>query len=177
MVFCALRDSDPISIRDQSEIDHNQQAVATRGRQPRLELRRRGRDLALREWAEEICAALEGICTLLDAGDADAPYARSLERQRRAIAEPELLPSARMLSEMKAANESFFQYAMRLSRQHRDHFKSTHLSDEKREGFETEASRSLAAQRDIEGADAMSFSEYLENYFKQSAYSDKALST
>jgi glutamate--cysteine ligase len=177
MVFCALRDSDPISIRDQSEIDHNQQAVATRGRQPGLELRRRGRDLALREWAEEICAALEGICTLLDAGDADAPYARSLERQRRAIAEPELLPSARMLSEMKAANESFFQYAMRLSRQHRDHFKSTHLSDEKREGFETEASRSLAAQRDIEGADAMSFSEYLENYFKQSAYSDKALST
>lgn len=177
LVFCALRDSDPISAQDQSDIDRNQQAVATRGRRPGLELRRRGREVGLRQWAEEICSALEGICNLLDADDAAAPYASSLERQRQAIADPELLPSARMLTEMEAANESFFQYAMRLSRQHRDYFASTRLSDDKRERFESETSRSLAAQRDIEAADEVSFPDYLEHYFKQSAFSDETLRT
>jgi glutamate--cysteine ligase len=175
LLFCAFRDSDPISARDQRDIDFNQQAVATRGRQPGLMLQRRGQEVALRTWAEEICAALQGICTLLDAGDPDAPYAHALELQRQAIADPERLPSARMLAEMKAADESFFQYAMRLSRQHRDYFQSTRLTDDKRERFETEASRSLAAQRDIEASDELTFPEYLENYFKQSAIDTKKL--
>lgn len=169
LLLCALCDSDRIGADEQREIDYNQQLVATRGRQPGLELQRRGRTVALREWAEEICAGLDGICDLLDAGDADAPYARALDDQRRAVADPSRLPSARMLSEMKAADESFFQYAMRLSREHRDYFRRTRLSDEKRERFETEASRSLAAQRDIEATDTVSFPEYLESYFKQSA--------
>jgi glutamate--cysteine ligase len=176
LVFCATRDSDPISAQDQTDIDYNQQTVAVRGREPGLTLRRRGRDVALREWAEEICAALEGICTLLDADDTDAPYSRALEAQRRAIADPERLPSARILAEMDAANESFFEFAMRISRQHEDYFQNAALCDEKRARFEAEASRSLEVQRDIEASDKMSFSDYLENYFKQSAVDTKKLS-
>lgn len=168
LIFCALRDSDPISAQDQRDIDYNQQAVATRGRQPGLELKRRGRDVTLQEWAENISAALVGVCALLDAGVEDAPYTRALARQREGIVDPERLPSARMLTEMDAANESYFQYAMRLSREHRDFFASGRLSDDKREDFEAEASRSLAAQRDIEASDKVSFPEYLENYFSQS---------
>ncbi len=169
LVFCALRDSDRISADDQREIDYNQQAVAIRGRQPGLTLKRRGREVVLTTWAEEICAAMQGICMLLDAGDSDAPYSRALEVQREAIASPDRLPSALMLAEMKAADESHFQFAMRLSRQHRDYFRGTRLSDERRERFEAEASRSLAAQRDIEASDNTSFEEYLANYFRQSA--------
>ena len=176
LVFCVMRDSDPISAVDQADIDYNQQAVATRGRQPGLTLRRRGQEVALREWADEICAAMQGICSLLDADDPDTPYSLALEQQREAIADPERLPSARILAEMKAADESFFQYAMRLSRQHRDYFVDARLSDAQRERFQTEASRSLAAQRDVEASDTMSFTEYLENYFRQSAVDRKKIS-
>ncbi len=47
LVFCVLRESDPISEQDRLDIAHNQEAVAIRGRQPGLALRRRGRDVGL----------------------------------------------------------------------------------------------------------------------------------
>ena len=50
------------------------------------------------------------------------------------------------------------------------------LAEDKRRQFETEASRSLEAQREIEASDNVSFSEYLDNYFKQSAADNKKLS-
>jgi glutamate--cysteine ligase len=81
-----------------------------------------------------------------------------------------------MLAEMAASNESYFQYAMRLSREHRDYFLGTRLDDAQRLQFEAEASRSLAEQRDIEAADKLSFAEYLENYFSQTAMNTKKLS-
>ncbi|GMQ77235.1 MAG: glutamate--cysteine ligase [Gammaproteobacteria bacterium] len=176
LVFCVLRQSDPISDQDRLDIEHNQQAVATRGRQPGLTLRRHGRDVELRQWAQEICTAMQGICTLLDAGDAHGAYSQALERQREGIADPECLPSARMLAEMAASDESFFQYSMRLSREHRDFFVDAPLTDAQRERFEAEASRSLAEQRDIEASDNSSFAEYLESYFRQTAIDSKKLS-
>ena len=51
--FCLLGDSDPISDQDRLEIAHNQQAVAIRGREPGLVLRRRGRDEAVRSLTEQ----------------------------------------------------------------------------------------------------------------------------
>jgi glutamate--cysteine ligase len=176
LIFCVLRESGPISDQDRLDIEHNQQAVATRGRQPGLALRRRGRDVGLREWAQEICTTMQGICTLLDAGDSDGPYSQALERQREGIADPERLPSARMLAEMAASDESFFQYAMRLSREHRELFANAGLADARREQFEAEVSRSHAEQRDIEASDKLSFAEYLENYFRQTAVDPKKLS-
>jgi glutamate--cysteine ligase len=176
LIFCLLRDSDPISDQDRLDIEHNQQAVAARGREPGLVLRRRGRDVALQEWAEEICAVLDHICSLLDGGAPDGPYCRALEIQREGIADPERLPSARMLAEMAASDESYFQYAMRLSREHQDFFTRAQLDDTRRRQFEDEAERSLTEQRDIEAADTLTFPEYLEKYFRQSALDPKRLS-
>ena len=176
LVFCLLRESDLISDQDRLDIDHNQQAVATRGRQPGLMLRRRGREVRLREWADEICAVLADLATLLDGGGPDGPYRAAVELQRAAIADPERLPSARMLAEMAASDESYFQYAMRLSREHQAYFEGTALDDAKRAAFEAEAARSLAEQAAIEAADTLSFPEYLEKYFSQSATDPRRLS-
>ncbi len=176
LVFCVLRESDPISDQDRHDIEHNQQAVAVRGRQPELDLKRRGRDIGLRQWGDEICAGMQGVCALLDGGDDQGLYCQALENQRRGIGDPSRLPSARMLANMEAANESFFQYAMRVSREHRDYFASTPLSDDRRAQFEAEAERSLTEQRQIEASDSVSFADYLATYFDQTAIGPKKLS-
>ena len=176
LVFCLLRESDAISGRDRVAIERNQQAVAVRGRQPDLVLERRGRDVGLRQWAEEICTGMQGICTLLDGGDAHGPYCQALEYQRQGIADPKRLPSARILADMAAADESFFQYAMRVSREHRDFFARERLAGDKAAQFEAESSRSLAEQRQIEATDTLSFGDYLEKYFKQTAIGPEKLS-
>jgi len=81
-----------------------------------------------------------------------------------------------MLAAMAASDESYFQYAMRLSREHQDFFAGSRLDDARHGQFEDEAKRSLTEQRKIESADTMSFPEYLENYFRQSALDPKRLS-
>jgi glutamate--cysteine ligase len=132
--------------------------------------------VALQDWAEEICTVLDSICGLLDGGVPDGPYCRALEVQREGIADPERLPSARMLAEMAASDESYFQYAMRMSREHQDFFVHSRLDDERSGLFEEEARRSLTEQQEIEAADTMSFPDYLEKYFRQSALDPKRLS-
>jgi glutamate--cysteine ligase len=169
LIYCLLEDSPPIDADEQGEIDHNQRIVVTRGREPGLELRKNGRAVALSAWAREIGSCMQDICRVLDGDDQARPYGRSLAHQCEAIRDPDRLPSARVLAEMEASGESFFQYAMRMSVAHQEHFRATALPEEQHRRFTQEASRSLAEQRDIEASDDISFETYLERYFSQSA--------
>ena len=76
---------------------------------------------------------------------------------------------------MAASDESYFQYAMRLSREHQVNYAKAGLAQDRRAQFEAEVTRSLAEQRDIETSDSISFEQYLETYFRQSAIDPKRL--
>lgn len=169
LIYCLLNESPSISWAEQNDINHNQQLVACCGRDPHLELRVGGRPRRLRPWVDAICADLEGICELLDSGRRTTPYRDAVLRQRELAKHPDGLPSARVLEEMRDRNEPFFEFAMRVSLAHREHFTSSQLSAAKRRVFEEEAKRSLHAQENIEKADDVSFDEYLRRYFAQSA--------
>jgi len=169
LVFCLLHDSPPMSDEELAEMAHNQQIVATAGRKPGLELRERGRARSLRDWALDICTAMQGVCEQLDRDYAEAPFARALAHQRALVEDPDALPSARMLGEMRDRNESFFQFAMRMSREHAAHFNGAPLPRSVLAHLREEARRSIAQQREIEAADDVSFEEYLRRYFRQSA--------
>jgi glutamate--cysteine ligase len=111
--------------------------------------------------------ALEPVCEALDAGEPDAPYGAALAEQRRALEDPSLTPSARMLAEMRERGEPFFRFAMRRSQEHAEWFRARPLDPERERLFEEEAQRSLSLQAGIEAADTMSFEEYLHRYLSQ----------
>ncbi len=169
LIFCLLNESPPISKTEQEHIDHNQQLVACCGRDPGIELKINHSALKLSDWIETICASVEDVCPLLDADEKRPAYRNAVARQREIARNPELLPSARVLQEMKRNSEPFFDFAMRMSNTHRAHFEQRKLSSEKLAIFEQEAKRSLRLQKEIESADHISFSEYLRRYFAQSA--------
>ncbi|MDX1434437.1 MAG: glutamate--cysteine ligase [Gammaproteobacteria bacterium] len=169
VLLCLLEKSPPIGADEQCDIDYNQEIVASRGREPGLELRRPEGSATLTTCALEILDAMVGICELLDIGHAARPYSASLERQRAAVEDPERLPSARILSSMAEAGEVFFELAMRLTREHRDTLLAEPLPAKVEARFREEAALSLAQQKEIEAADSISFEEYLERYFHQSA--------
>ena len=167
LIFCLLQDSPAISALEREEIDHNQMEVAHRGRDPRLRLRRLGDTLPLAEWANEVLDAMSGVCEVLDATTLDGAYSHSLAAQREKVRDPELTPSARILAEMRAHGEGFFQFAMRMSRQHRDYFRARPLPAERRHWFVQQARESLRLQRELEEADHEPFAAYLARYFAQ----------
>ncbi|HSS64005.1 MAG TPA: glutamate--cysteine ligase [Gammaproteobacteria bacterium] len=169
LIFCLLLESPAISKSEQADIDHNQQLVACCGRDPGIELRINHQTLKLREWINSVCGSVEEICELLDADEKRPAYRNAVSRQREAGQDPDRLPSARVLEEMRRHNESFFEFAMRVSNAHRAHFESRAMSREKLAIFEQEAKRSLRLQKEIEAADNISFDEYLRRYFAQTA--------
>ncbi|MCP5155388.1 MAG: glutamate--cysteine ligase [Ectothiorhodospiraceae bacterium] len=169
LLLCLLRPSPRIDATEQTCIEHNQRTVASRGREPGLRLRVPGGERPLAEWVGALLDALDPICTVLDAAEPGAhrPYARALSLQREAVADPERLPSARVIAELRANGESFFDFAMRRSLEHRAALGDDGLSGEEVAAFTTQAERSLDEQREIEASDQTSLDEYLRRYFAQ----------
>ncbi|HET7649316.1 MAG TPA: glutamate--cysteine ligase [Gammaproteobacteria bacterium] len=165
LIGCLLDVSAPLGRDEQVAISHNQTVTARHGRDPALALQRDGKDVALRDWAFEIVARLDGICEALDGNDPARPYTTSLAIQREAIADPERTPSARMLAEMREHRESFFMFAQRLSRRHRDYFLARQLQADVAAALAQQASQSLTDQADLERRDSLDFDEYLQRYF------------
>jgi glutamate--cysteine ligase len=165
LALCLLRESAPISAGEQAALDANHLLVARRGREPDLKLSREGRSVPMTEWARELLDSMQGLCEMLDHGEAARPYASALEQQMAKIDDVERTPSARLLTEMRQTGETFFQLALRMSNLHKDYFLGLYPPNESRLGeFAAEARDSLEAQRSIEASDRTDFDSYIARY-------------
>ncbi|HSN71240.1 MAG TPA: hypothetical protein VLT59_07015, partial [Steroidobacteraceae bacterium] len=166
LALCLLRESPPIGPAEHAVLDANHALVASRGREPGLLLVRGDRQVPLVDWARELIVSMQGICELLDAGDAARPYAAALEIQAQKIEDSLRTPSALVMLELELNCESFAEFALRMSRTHKDYFLGLYPPNEGRlEQFVTEAANSLRRQLELESAEAPSFDAYLEHYF------------
>lgn len=164
--YCVLAPSPAIESAEQAELDGNHARVARDGRRAGLVLRRDGRDVALRDWAGEIVDSMRAVCELLDEGDAQKHYTAALDVQAAKVRELALMPAARSLEEMRTNEESFFEFALRMSKLHKSYFLDLHAPNEARQAeFRTEANESLESQARIEASDTIGFDEYLARYF------------
>src|SRR5271169_3449077 len=92
LALCLLRESDPIGESEQAGLDANHLLVARRGREPGLKLNREGRDVPMKEWAGELLESMQGLCEMLDHGEAAGPYSSALEQQCAKIDDVERTP-------------------------------------------------------------------------------------
>jgi glutamate--cysteine ligase len=166
VAMCVLRDSPPIGLAEQEQLDHNHLVVARRGREPGLTLEREGRQQSLVTWSREILDSMEGICEMLDNGDPSRPYAQALRAQREKVEDVDRTPSARLLQELKDTGESFFDLGLRVSAAHKAYFLDLHSPNDKRLAeYRREADESLSRQRRIESTQSEPFETYLERYY------------
>lgn len=167
LAFCLLSESPAIARDEQERIDYNQGLVALRGREPGLKLLRNQGETGLRDWAGEVLDAMEPVAEILDSCETDTRYMNALRTQRRVVEDSDNAPSARVLTEMRTNEESFFEFAMRKSIEHRDSYIARPLDTQHERRFRDVATRSLAEQQEIEQSDMSSFDDYLEHYFAQ----------
>jgi glutamate--cysteine ligase len=166
LIFCMLHESAWIAEGEIEHLDDNHARVAIAGRRPGLTLAISGAEKPLAAWGSEICRQLAPICRLLDGEDPARSYTAALELQAAKFADPALTPSARILAEMRQEKESFFQFARRMSGQHRDYFAALPpMSPGRLREFEAEAERSLQAQEQIESSQVEPFEDFLSRYF------------
>lgn len=180
LVYSLLLDSPPIGPDERRDIDYNHGAVARRGREPGLALRRRGRETGMREWGLEMLGSMQGVAELLDAAGSPRPVGTGGPSSRAkprghveavaacvAILEDDATtPAARVLTELRTSGQSLDELGLALSSRHRDHFQA--LPPEANRHYpllEIEAQASLDRQCWIEEHDTLSFEDYLAAYY------------
>lgn len=166
LIFCLLMDSPPIDSQELVVCDSNHSAVAAGGRNPRLEIAVRGDKRPLTAWGEEILGHVGAVSRMLDSGEDTPSYHAALQTQRDKISNPALTPSARIVEEMRTTEESFFDFARRMSQGHRNYFHDLAIAPEIEKKFRAEAVKSAERQAEIEKADDISFDEYLRRYYQ-----------
>jgi glutamate--cysteine ligase len=165
LLHCLLRDSPPDSPEEIAAIGRNQNRVAARGREAGLKLERRGTEVALHDWASELLAECEPIAAALDAVHASTAYGDALRGAVGALADPQRLPSARVLAQMQEhyAN-SHVGFTLDQSQRHADAIKRMDLDAAVEARFTKLAADSLRQQKQIEEGDTMPFEIYRQRY-------------
>ncbi len=172
LLYCLQADSPPDSPEEIARIGRNLQRAAGWGRQPGLMLEGEGGPVALADWAGALFTALEPVADLMDqaaGGDGAAraarPHREALEAARQSLAEPERLPSARVLARMAQAHgNDFLDFGLAQARQLREWMADLPCDAALRTRFQAESAQSLREQARIEAADTLPFEEYRRQY-------------
>jgi len=168
LLSCLLHDSPGIDAADFKTHNTNQLSVAHQGRKPNLELIKDGETIRLQDWANEILDNMQVICDILDENEADNYYNQALVAQRKLIDDPELTPSARILSGMQASKKPFAYFAENISKEHAQSFNAQKLNSTDSKTFQQLAQSSHIKQHEIEANDSLPFDDFLSKYFSQS---------
>ncbi len=164
LLFCALDDSPSIDSMDSQVHARNFARTVKEGRRPGLMLTRRGEDVALQDWANELVERIRPVAALLDEQhNEDGVHAAALAAQLAKIANPALTPSARVLDAVRETG-SAAAFGLRQSELHAAYFRESPLMPAEEAMFEELAAASLAEQAVIEQAPAGSFDAFVAAY-------------
>ena len=164
LLLCLFRDSPPITSREQSENDENKRRVATRGRQPNLQLLVHNREQPMRTLANELFDEMAPIATLLDAAYGEQSYCAALGNLRTRIDHPEITPSAQVIEAIRR-HGSFFNYARSMAQTHTQSLQAIKLDAQTQAMFALGVQDSLQAQRELDAAPQGSFDDYVAAYY------------
>jgi glutamate--cysteine ligase len=165
LLHCLLSGSPPDSPQEIAALGRNQHKTAAYGRQPGMLLERAGTEIGLVAWGTEIVDACGPIAAQLDAVHGTTDYSDALRSAHALLAEPEMLPSARVLATMAREHDNSF---AAFARAQSAHVKSKLLKLPYAEGLQARhealARQSVADQAAVEAADTMPFEIYRQQY-------------
>ena len=165
LLHCLLADSPPDTPEEIAAIGRNQDRVASQGREPGLLLENASGSISLKKWAAEILEECIPIANALDAANLHNPHANALRAAQDALADPKLLPSARMLQKMATEfSNSYTGFIKTQSIQSRNTLLNLPYPEPMAARFKRLAQDSVQEQSRIESTDTMPFDIYLKNY-------------
>jgi glutamate--cysteine ligase len=172
LLHCLLTDSPPDTPAEIAAINRNQERVAARGREPGLTLERGGEEFTLKEWGGELVKQCAPVAERMDSRLGGAAYRDAVHAARAALADPESVPSARVLHAMQRNHEgSYLRFVLAESLLHRATLLNMPLPARVEEEFVALARASAAKQRQIEAQDRMDFETYRQKYLDPSLLS------
>lgn len=150
VVYCLLKSSPFLTLKDQHCLTENQNKVAFYGRDKDLILFEGDKKIPLRQYADKLLAEMSLVAGLLNKNFQNIHYNFSLDLQRRKLMNADLTPSAIILQEMKRAKKSFAKFGLQLAQENQKSLSQKNLPKELEIKFKEAAEKSLKDQENLE---------------------------
>jgi glutamate--cysteine ligase len=165
LLHCLLAPSPPDLPEEIRACARNDQEVAARGRDPLLCLQDGGRRVSLRDWGAQVLDQCAPVAAALDAALGGHAHQIALADAMDAFSDPELLPSARVLRDVRENHGgSFAAFARVRSFVHRERLQHAALPAETAARLALQAEASLEAQRRLERDSTGPFEPFRQQY-------------
>jgi len=165
LLHCLLSDSPLDTPQEIAALARNQHLVASRGREPGLQLERHGEPVLLMDWAKTLLDECLPIALTLDALHGGEAYSQACEAARASLAQPDTLPSARVVAALtQDPAGGHVGFARARSAQIRETLCALSLPAEALARLEQQAQASIAEQAAIEAADTLPFEAFRQDY-------------
>lgn len=167
LITCLLCSDELVDAVECDRIAANHQRIVTRGREPGLTLACEHGERSVAERGKIILNQVRRTAEVLDSVTTDSSYCRAVDAQYAKLEQPDLTPSAQVLTAIKESGEGYSSWALSQSRRHRATLSAEPLSASERQAFMEASARSLQEQADLEAGDRIGFDEYLAQYLAQ----------
>lgn len=163
LVYCALQAS-PTLINGECDVcTNNFLATVTEGRNPQLMLQRNGSEILLTDWAKELLTDINRVAKLMDSACQTDKHSMAVLVQQAKVTNPNLLPSAQIISEMEEQQLSFAEFSLKQSQAHAAYFKKQSLATDVVASYQQIAKQSLQQQQQLEQENSQTIDDYIAN--------------
>ena len=167
-IFCTLNPSPPIEKGEIEEIKHNDLLVATRGREPGLNLSNNRTKISLKNWANQILDEMMSIAGLLDNKTTD--FSSIIRKLSTQVVDPEQTLSALLLNKILTEKMEFQELGTTIGNDYKNYYISLETSKNSDWSLlEKESVDSKKRQLELEQANHQSFEDFVEEYFDASS--------
>ncbi|MDX1755204.1 MAG: glutamate--cysteine ligase [Marinobacter sp.] len=164
LLDCLLSDSPRISEDECEHLDDWYKDVVSHGRAPELMLTSPDGSRPVLAAARSLIDRLEPLAEQLDGLGGGDTYRKALAAQRDKLANPERLPSARVVEAMRSSGLGHRDWTLAQAQRQQAEFRARALSPDTQADFDEMSRQSLAEQVDLEQADTLPFDRFLEQY-------------
>jgi glutamate--cysteine ligase len=165
LLHCLLSASPEDTPQEIAALGRNQHRTAAYGRDPAVMLERDGREVRLVEWGAQIVQECAPIAAMLDGVHSTTDYGDALRAAQALLENPDMLPSARVLSAMARDHENGFgAFTLAQSEQAKSKLLKLPYAGSLHARMEGVARQSIEDQKAVEAADSMPFEQYRQQY-------------
>lgn len=176
LIYCLVSDSPTISTQECQDLDWNFATVVNRGREPGLKLKTPSGDASLKQVGLSLIDQVERVAAIFDDAHAqanessvennesDTLFQSAIDEQRDKLNQPELTPSANILSIMQAESLSWLEIVGELSLKHQKVAQNLCSDASITEKYSKMASESFLKEQQLKASDLSSFSEFMTQY-------------
>ena len=163
-IYCTLNPSPPIKKGEIEEIKHNDLLVATRGREPGLNLVHNQKKISLKNWANQILGEMMSIAGFMD--NQTTEFTSIIQKFSAQITDPDQTLSAMLLDKIRTEKLSVQELGRTIGEDHKNYYISMETSKNLDWPlFEKESADSKKRQLELENTSDQSFKDFVKEYF------------